>query len=254
MSTHIFLFISARAKAIFLLAIILLAQGCGSSIPAYVTAPKYEVPEKLLAEGIVSAQGAQAASNSVRGIFSVAKGGEDWYSGEVEFSLQGNYIAFHFSDGSCITFRGDAVWDKPPVGPFLEMRADLLSWYSYLVLPFRMKDPGFELTLSGEKQLLGDKPYAKANLTFSSDAKNVPDDWYSVFLDVPSQRVHAIVAQVPGAQSEQKRMLVVYEQFSEIAGTLLPSVVRMYEWDDNAQRIIGERPIVTASLKKLNNR
>lgn len=124
-------------------------------------------------------------------------------------------------------------WQSPVPPRFLA----LLNYY-FLDLPWLMKDPGVVLDAPGTRTLWDDpKIYTTIRVTFEPGTGDTPDDYYVLYIDPGTHRLHAceyIVTYAdllpPGVEHTPPHILV-YDEYETVDGLLVPARFTIYQED-----------------------
>jgi hypothetical protein len=107
----------------------------------------------------------------------------------------------------------------------------------------KLRDPGASLADLGAMSLEG-KSYAAARLTFAPGTGESPEDWYIVYRDEASGRVHAMAYIVTYGttveKANQEPHAIVYDRYEEVEGVPVAVECSFRLWSKE-QGIHGER-------------
>jgi len=110
--------------------------------------------------------------------------------------------------------------------------------YYFLNLPWLTQDPGVRLKYEGEHPVRGsEKAYHHVRMTFEPGTGDTPDDYYVLWIDPDSKRLHGceyIVTYKPllpeGTDATTPHDLI-FEEFAEVDGLVVPTRFTIYEGD-----------------------
>lgn len=113
----------------------------------------------------------------------------------------------------------------------------LLNYY-FLNLPWLTQDPGVILG-APEPANLWDDPteYVTVRMTFAPGTGDTPDDYYLLYIDPESHRLHACeyivtyAALLPPGMEHTPPHILVYDTFETVNGLLVPTAFTIYEED-----------------------
>lgn len=121
----------------------------------------------------------------------------------------------------------------------------------FTLAPFKLRDPGTHLTLSGKKLLRGQQ-LETARLTFDKTAGETPDDWYILYKD-PTGALAAMAYIVTygksPAEAAKEPHAITFEEPAKLGGVTLATKWRFWNWNE-AEGITGE-PLGEARLTEL---
>jgi hypothetical protein len=196
------------------------------------------------ADAIEQAHNADAwyAHEAFRTSLDVDFGGSQVFSGDVLFTPAVGHVRMERRDGMTAVFDGERAWIAPPDAEFPRARFHLLTWPYFVAAPFKLSDPGTQLTPLPD-QPLWDEPMERAKLTFAPGTGDSPDDWYVLYRDPQTDRLRAMAYIVtynrPATEAEQSPHAAVFEQYAEVDGALVPTHMRFYHWSEE-QGVHGE--------------
>jgi hypothetical protein len=112
-----------------------------------------------------------------------------------------------------------------------------LNWY-FLNLPWLARDPGVGLAEAGTATL-GEDPteYLAVRMTFGEGIGDTPDDYYVLYIHPETYRLHGCEyvvtyrAILPEGVEHTPPHDLIYEEFTEIDGLVLPTAFTIYEKD-----------------------
>ena len=140
---------------------------------------------------------------------------------------------------------GEQAWyvsqdDKLDINP----RFWSLTPYYFIAMPFVLADPGVNLELLGE-QSVDDQAFDVVEVTFGEDVGDAPDDYYVVYFDQETRKVHGLRYVVSykgffpdGGHSPEKYMRFEGEQ--TVDGITLARNYPTYKWNKE-EATIGEK-------------
>lgn len=169
--------------------------------------------------------------------------------GTMLFTTDGAKARLDQPTGGSVIFNGLRAWVTPANATIQQGRYHARVWPFLLSLPMRLQDKGTDLTDIGLRKL-GGRSYYAARLTFDSSASDSPDDWYILYADLKTHRLAAVAHIVTYGRSlevaQREPRALVYEDFRDIEGVILPTRWRYYDWNER-EGIYGE-PIGEAIL------
>ena len=151
------------------------------------------------------------------------------------------------SDTYKLGFDGNEVWITPNTAALgIPPRFYSSTPFYFFGLPFLFADPGANLESLGTKEING-KEYNVVKVSYDAGVGDTPDDDYIAYLDRETNRLklaNYIVTYPPLMQGksieELERHAVVYEQWQEANGLMVPKKISFYEWSDNK---LGDKPL-----------
>lgn len=209
-----------------------------------------KTPDGPFHKPIEAAHGAEAwrSHQAVSARIKVTFGGKDMLDGRFVFDTPVGRSRLETSDGAAVVFDGSTAWVTPadsPMGPMA--RFHVLTWPYFLAAPFKLGDPGANLTpTTWVKQ--GDAWVATSRMTFDVGTGDAPDDWYVLYRDPKTDRLHAMAYIVtfggkPKADAEKEPHAVVYHDYKTIDGVTLATHFTFHNWSEAGgieDEVIGE--------------
>lgn len=220
----------------------LAVSACGS--PAAAPAPPAATPTPLESEAARYARpveqahgrGAWRAHPALSGHLEVDFGGHTVLAGELTFATDMSRSRIETSAGPIAVWDGGTAWVAPGDAQLPMARFHVLTWPYFLLAPLKLRDPGSRLELLGERTLQG-RRYRAARLTFGDGVGDTPDDWYLLYVDPDSSRLHAMAYIVTFGTTAEKAAAephaVVYEQLTDLDGAQVPTRLRFYAWSED---------------------
>lgn len=204
------------------------------------------------AEPIEQAHGLAAwrAHDGLRADITVQFGGERMLQGELLMRTDMSRTRIRRGDGSVVVWDGEDAWVSPPDAEFPRARFHALTWAYFLSAPMKLRDPGTYLESLGDKTLRGES-YDAARLTFAPGVGDTPDDWYVLYRDPETQRLHAMAYIVTYGttvdEAEAEPHAITYAGFEAIEGVSIPTEWTFWQWSE-AEGIEGD-PIGSVALR-----
>lgn len=159
----------------------------------------------------------------------------------VEQSRRRAYIDFPGTEMR-LAWDGDQAWSENWQAPYPPRFLALLNYY-FLNLPWMARDPGVVLAEPGTAMLWDDpKEYLTVRMTFDAGVGDTPDDYYVLYVDSESHRLKATEyavtyqALLPEGVEAGNPHILVYDEWIEVDGLLVPARYTIYELD---QKVFG---------------
>jgi len=113
-----------------------------------------------------------------------------------------------------------------------------LQFY-FFAMPFVLADPGVRLESLGKKKI-GQQDYDAVKVTFGDSIGVAPRDQYILYLDEVSKRLSALLYSVTyfNPDNAEKYSALVYTDWQEIEGILLPQKIGRRNWLED-QQVMG---------------
>jgi hypothetical protein len=224
--------------------------GCGSetsgppapAVPAATAAP--ESDGDRFAAPIERAHGRDAwlAQPALAAHLEVDFGGSTILKGEMLFTTDMARSRIDTTAGPAVIWDGATAWVAPGDAELPMARFHVLTWPYFVLAPLKLRDPGTRLERLGERQLEGGA-FDTARLTFAPGVGDTPEDWYVVYKDPESARMHGMAYIVTFGSTTQKAEeephAIVYREFAEIGGALVPTRMQFHMWTE-AEGIHGD--------------
>jgi hypothetical protein len=223
--------------------------GCGSEAPA----PPAPVPADTaaaesdadrFAAPMERAHGRDAwlAQPALASHVEVDFGGNTILAGEMTFTTNMDRSRIDTASGPSVIWDGETAWVTPGDVELPMARFHVLTWPYFVLAPLKLRDPGTRLERLGERQVQG-QSFEAARLSFESGVGDTPDDWYVVYKDPGSARMHGMAYVVTFGTTTEKAEAephaIVYEEFAELDGAQVPTRMRFYMWGEE-QGIHGD--------------
>lgn len=139
------------------------------------------------------------------------------------------------SEDTVAVFDGKDIWVAPNDTAINRVDFHLKTWPYFLKAPYKLLDPGTKLEDLGTDSLTGDL-YDTARLTFEPGTGDTPDDWYVLYRDTESNRLHAMAYIVTYGKSveeaNEEPHAITYEGIVELEGVPVPTVWNFWIWDE----------------------
>lgn len=181
---------------------------------------------------------------ALQGKLQVEFGGQRVLDGTILFDTSVGHARLELVDGTVAVFDGKTAWVSPASSSFKDARFHLLTWPYFLAVPMKLRDPGTRLEELGTKRLQ-DKELAAAKLTFASGTGDAPDDWYILYRDPSTGRLHAMAYIATYGRSVEEANkephAIVYTRYTEIDGVPVATEASFRGW--SAEQGIQGEPI-----------
>jgi hypothetical protein len=202
------------------------------------------------AEPIEQAHGLSAWRNeeAVRADVLVELGGERVLQGELLMKTDMSRTRILRSDGTVLVWDGSDAWVAPAGAALARARFHALTWPFVLSAPMKLRGPGTYLESLGEKTLRGET-YDSARLTFAPGVGDGPGEWYVLYRDPETERLHAIAFRASANQAETEPHAITFGGFVEIDGARIATAWTLWRWSEEAG-IRGE-PIGSVRLSNV---
>lgn len=206
------------------------------SASAQTTAPATQpVSTDQLAQRIEQAHGIDALRDqpAVQGDLVVEFGGNRMLDGVMTFTPNGGQVRIEDRKGPVMVFDGRKAWIAPADSEFKQARFHLLTWPYFALAPFKLRDPGANLTDPGPMKL-NERDVPALKLTFGPGVGDTPDDWYILYPEPETDRLKAVAYIVtygtPLSEAEKQPHAVVYDDFVNVEGVTFPQTWGFYNW------------------------
>lgn len=173
----------------------------------------------------------------VCGRLEVMFGGQKLVAGELFFEPATGRARIDLDEGGRLVFDGEHAWSIASGEQAFPMtRFHLLTWPYFLAAPWKLSDPGTLMSPIDERPLQGER-LPSARMTFVPGTGDTPDDWYVVFADPETNALRALAYIVTYGQSleqaNEEPHVATYEEYSQVGGLMVPSVIRFWNWNEN---------------------
>jgi len=139
-------------------------------------------------------------------------------------------------DSVTVIYDGKQVYQMPPETDYARARFDIFTWSYFLTMPFKLTDPGTQWEEFSPDSLNG-RHYPAQKLTFKPGTGDTPDDWYVVYQDPETNRLHASAYIVTFGKSKKKAEenphAIVYNGYKDFNGVPLSTDWKLTTWHKN---------------------
>jgi len=144
-------------------------------------------------------------------------------------------IDMNDDDETTLIFDGDTAWISPADSKFNKPRFHLLTWSYFLAAPFKLRDPGVNLS-EHNLRMVTDKLCPSMKVTFEPGTGDSPDDWYIVYAHPQNNRLHALAYIVTYdrsvEQAEAEPHVLLYERYRQVDGVWLSTLWEIRHWSE----------------------
>lgn len=189
----------------------------------------------------------------VRADFRSTMGGNVRLEGTMLTNSTAGKTRLELKNGTVIVFDGKTCWLYPPDADLERARFHSLTWPYFLAAPMKLRDPGSSLEDLGKMELQ-DREYDAAKLTFEPGVGDTPEDWYVLYRDPESDRLHAMAYIVTYFGNEappaKEPHAITYENFEDVDGIPIPMLWRFWNWskEDGLQEQLGQFEIANVEF------
>ncbi len=174
---------------------------------------------------------------AVSAAFDVSFGGSALVSGTMLFDVHVGKARLELDSGTTIVFDGQRCWVSPQDAevPGPPARFHVLTWPYFAAAMHKLRDPGSQIADAGVLPLTAQQSLPAGKLTFGAGVGDAPDDWYLVFADPTSQRLHALAYIVTYGtaveEASKQPSIVFYDAYADVQGVPMPTRLTFYFWD-----------------------
>jgi len=158
------------------------------------------------------------------------------------------------SDSVTVLYNGKEVIQYPDSVNYMSARFDIFTWPYFFALPYKLNDPGTQWTDFPDATLDG-QAYNIKKLSFEPGTGDSPDDWYIVYANQATKRLHAAAYIVTYGKSveeaEKQPHAIVYKNYKTIDGIPVATSWDFTMWDDENHfgEVIGNSVISNIKIK-----
>lgn len=134
-----------------------------------------------------------------------------------------------------MAWDGEQAWSSNWQMPYPPRFYALLNYY-FLNMPWVVHDEGVVLSEPGTAKLWDDPvEYQTIRVTYEPGVGDTPDDYYVLYIDPSSKRLHAVEYIVtydsilPEGVEHSPPHILIYEEFAEVDGLVVPTKFTIYE-------------------------
>jgi len=173
---------------------------------------------------------------ALAGHLEVDFGGNTILAGELTFTTSMGRARIDTSAGPSVVWDGGTAWISPADAELPMARFHVLTWPYFVLAPLKLRDPGTRLEVLGEREI-GGRTLEAARLTFEPGVGDTPEDWYVVYKDPGTARLHGMAYIVTfgttTGQAEEEPHAIVYDDLTDVDGALVPIRMRFYMWTED---------------------
>ena len=173
-------------------------------------------------------------------------GGKTSLKGKMTLSTDSKQGRIELNEGQSIYYQEDKVYYSPTI----EMNSDWVrfhayTWSYFLLLPYKLQDPG-TIWSTYENNVLNGKAYEANKLTFTSITGDTPDDWYIIYTDrerkLLTAAAYIVTSGPPTEEAEKDPHAISYIHYEMIENVPIAQDWLFYEWSttDGLGKQIGE--------------
>lgn len=151
-------------------------------------------------------------------------GGSELFAGTMTFETNGPRARLDHFEGPSVVYDGATAWISPAASTLHNPRFQVLTWYWFLAMPFKLRVPGSELGTLESVTSQGES-FLRVRQTWAADQGDSPDDWYLFYIDPETHLIRGAgyvvtFGQEPGAEPEPSA--IVYRRWINLQGVRLP--------------------------------
>jgi len=162
-------------------------------------------------------------------------GGSKRFESRITSNTNSTAIRFDRSDGVSLIYDGEKVVQTPDTTDYPGARFDIFTWQYFALAPFKFDDPGTNWKQMDTVMMDG-RSYDRARLTFENGTGDAPDDWYVVYQDEKSDRLHGMAYIVTFGKSkekaEQEPHAITYHNYQSVDGIPFPTQWKFWLWSE----------------------
>lgn len=134
--------------------------------------------------------------------------------------------------GSTVIFDGSDFYSTGPETP--GARFHVLTWPYFLALPYKLDDPG-TIRKDMDPTLMENSYYPTMHLSFESGVGDTPDDWYIIYQDPDTNRLHGVAYIVTYGKDKEKAEddphAILYKQYENFSGIPIATHWTFHYWN-----------------------
>jgi hypothetical protein len=174
------------------------------------------------------------------------------FDAKFTYEISSGRVRMLLPDDTVLVFDGQTAWVSPASSPVKNARSILKTWPNFIAVPFKLGDVGVQVGPTESRTFAGQK-YDTARVTLPPRQADSPDDWYIVYADPQTHRVHALAYLFTHGRKlddpNNSPHAVTYYDFKEFGGIVIPTVWRFWQW--NPSEGIYGKPIGSGRLYNL---
>ena len=151
-----------------------------------------------------------------------------------------------------VGYNGKDIWITPNDSALARADFHVLTWSYFLAAPYKLDDPGTQLSDEGVSSLRG-KDYDTAKLTFEAGTGETPDDWYMLYRDQETNKLFSMAYVVTYGktleEANQEPHAITYHDFKTIDGVPISTSWKFWGW--SAESGLGEQQIGSGTLSNV---
>ncbi len=159
-------------------------------------------------------------------------GGKTAMNAMLYVNAGGPGIRLELSNDTFAVFNGNKMWSAPTDTSV--SRFQLKTWAYFLQIPYKLNDPGTNMQPLGTTKMNGEV-YKTAKLTFDSGTGDTPDDWFILYRNRKTNRLHVmayiVTANKTVKEAEKNPHAISYENFKMVEGIPIATTWKLWSWD-----------------------
>ncbi|BAO56716.1 hypothetical protein [Nonlabens marinus] len=169
-------------------------------------------------------------------------GGQDRLDATVFISTDSRFVRIEKNNGEVLLYDGTNVWLAPQSASQNGARFDVFTWSYFFSLPYKLTDPGTQITLKNQ-----DAVNEHLRLSFEAGTGDAPDDWYDLYTYADTNLLHyagyiVTYGGTPVDQAAENAHAIAYEDYKEVNGIPIAHTWKFYNYGESVDttQVIGE--------------
>lgn len=162
--------------------------------------------------------------------------------GRMTFTPSMGKVLLGINGGHRIGYDGKTAWTSDALVSNTEIkipgpppRFHVLTWPYFMAVPYKLNDPGTQLSDAGMLPVREGESLRGTKVTFDSGIGDTPDDWYIAFADPATGRLSALAYIVTfgkdQSEAEKTPGIILYDDFVEIDGVPFATTWTFHHWN-----------------------
>lgn len=168
------------------------------------------------------------------------------------YEISSGRVRMLLPDDTVLVFDGQTAWVSPTSSAVKNARLILTSWPNFIAVPFKLGDADVQVGPTESRTLAG-QTYDTARLTLPPGQSDSANDWYIVYADPKTHRVHAMAYLFTHGRKlddiDNNPHAITYYDFKEFSGIVIPTSWRFWQWNPT-EGIFG-KPIGSGRIYNL---
>ena len=161
--------------------------------------------------------------------------GQKRLEGRITASTDSKYVRLDRTDGVTVVYNGKSVYKFPAGMEYPGARFDIFTWQYFFMAPFKFSDPGTQWEPL-KPAPLGELLCQRAKLTFEKGTGDSPEDWYIIYQNPETKRLHAmayiVTFKTAKPEAEKEPHAITYSEYESVDGIPIATEWAFWGWSE----------------------